>query len=230
MTEAMYTSHEYLDKNPSLHVEHSAWKAGLILEMLSAHQIQPATVCEVGCGAGEILAHLSRALPAACCTGYDIAPDCVKLWEGRRGERLEFHCADLLALDRPPFDVALAIDVVEHIEDCFAFLRRLKEKGAYKMLHIPLEMNMLALLRERELPAVRGHVGHLHYFSKDTALALLKDCGYEVLDWRYTPASIRFAVVRKDRWLRWPRRALFAVQRDLAARWLGGYSLLVLAK
>jgi ubiquinone/menaquinone biosynthesis C-methylase UbiE len=54
----IYTNGDYIKKNPTWHVENSAWKAEQILTMLSKHNLTPQTICEVGCGAGEILAQL----------------------------------------------------------------------------------------------------------------------------------------------------------------------------
>src|SRR5256885_1898613 len=49
---------EYFRRNPTWHVEHSAWKAENVLKMLAGHQLEPRTVCDVGCGAGEVLRRL----------------------------------------------------------------------------------------------------------------------------------------------------------------------------
>lgn len=48
-----YKQGEYLEHNPSWHVEDSAWKAKQIVEMLNRHDIHPRTIAEVGCGAGR---------------------------------------------------------------------------------------------------------------------------------------------------------------------------------
>jgi len=77
---------------------------------------------------------------------------------------------------------------------------------------------------------VRKSVGHIHYFSKHTALALLEDTGYEVLDYFYTPA---YQIAPKD-----PVHLVMAAVRsltmkvaaDLTSVMLGGCPLLVLAK
>ena len=60
----MYQSGEYVEKNPTYHVEDSSWKAEQIVRMMKQNQLQPRTVCEVGCGAGEILRQLQTQLPA----------------------------------------------------------------------------------------------------------------------------------------------------------------------
>jgi hypothetical protein len=65
----------------------------------------------------------------------------------------------------------------------------------------------------------------------ETALAALKDTGYEVVDYFYTPSSLDTPNLNwKARLMKLPRRLSFAIHQDLAARVLGGFSLLVLAK
>jgi 2-polyprenyl-3-methyl-5-hydroxy-6-metoxy-1,4-benzoquinol methylase len=45
------------------------------------------------------------------------------------------------------FDVVMAIDVFEHVEDYLGFIRRLRVKGEYKVFHIPLDLSVQTVLR-----------------------------------------------------------------------------------
>ena len=63
MKTTIYTSGEYAAKNPTYHVEDSAWKAHQILKIIQRNNLQPLSICEVGCGAGEILRQLQSNLP-----------------------------------------------------------------------------------------------------------------------------------------------------------------------
>jgi hypothetical protein len=69
-------------------------------------------------------------------------------------------------------------------------------------------------------------VGHIHYFTPETALAAIRDAGYAVRDVRYTPV---FEVAGHT----FVASAGRAVRRRLptkaSVRMLGGYSLLVVA-
>ena len=56
--EEMYISNEYLEKNPTWHVEDSPWKAKQILRIIENNNLQPNSICEIGCGGGEILHQL----------------------------------------------------------------------------------------------------------------------------------------------------------------------------
>ncbi|MCU1268064.1 MAG: Methyltransferase type 12 [Acidobacteria bacterium] len=228
--QSMYQTGEYLEKNPTYHVEDSPWKAGQILRMIQRHELRPRTICEVGCGAGEILKQLQGSLPAdTTLFGYEISPRAFALCQERENDRLHFVCADLITQSEK-FDLLLCLDVFEHVEDYLGFLRGLREKGTYKIFHIPLDLSVQWLWRRRPIMREREQAGHLHYFMKETALATLQDAGYEVLDWFYTPGAIANPRSVKAKLASLPRRLLSAINQDLVVRILGGYSLLVLAK
>jgi methylase of polypeptide subunit release factors len=75
----IYESGEYLAQNPTWHVEDSEWKASKVLKALERLKIAPASLCEIGCGAGEILRQLHSHLPDCKFTGYEISPQAYAL-------------------------------------------------------------------------------------------------------------------------------------------------------
>lgn len=232
MSGTRYTDGRYAASNPSYHVEDSAWKAAQVIALLESASVRPATIVEIGCGAGEVVQRVSEALPGASrVEGWDVSPLAIGLCQARADGRLVFHQGDLLETDVLPFDVVLCLDVVEHVEDYLGFLRRLRAKGRRFVFHVPLDISAQSVLRETPIERARKDVGHLHYFTKTTALAALETAGYLVESWRYTAGSLDLP----DRsWLqrlaRMPRRFGFAVSPDFSVRLLGGYSLLVLAR
>ncbi len=166
--------------------------------------------------------------------GYEISPQAFELCKSRENEKLHFRLADVRQETDAVFDLILLIDVIEHLEDYFSFLREIKPKSQYKILHIPLDLNLSQIVRG-SLINKREISGHLHYFTADIALQMLKDVGYEVLDYFYTPAAIELPAKAitteiKRNLLRLPRKVSFALWRDLAVRVFGGWSLLVLAQ
>jgi cyclopropane fatty-acyl-phospholipid synthase-like methyltransferase len=231
MTRDIYHSGEYVEKNPTYHVEDSPWKAEQILKMMRKHSLQVRSVCEIGCGAGEILRQLQLQLPADIeFYGYEISPQAAELWAPRANERLHFYCGDLLATETAIFDLLLCIDVFEHVDNYMGFLRSLRPKADLKIFHIPLDMSVQWVLRRRPILKIREEVGHLHSFMKDTALATLHDTGYEILDWFYTADGLTNTLSIKAKLAKFPRQVLSAISPDATARILGGYSLLVLAR
>jgi 2-polyprenyl-3-methyl-5-hydroxy-6-metoxy-1,4-benzoquinol methylase len=122
MTQELYISGTYLEKNPTWHVEESPWKARQIMRMVTRNHIVPKTICEVGCGAGEVLKQLQEQMDSECLFwGYDISPQAFELSKSRANERLQFKLADIRQEQNAFFDLILIMDVIEHLEDYFRF-------------------------------------------------------------------------------------------------------------
>jgi hypothetical protein len=229
--DTIYTDGTYLRNNPDWHVDDSPWKAAHVARLLERNAIHPRTVCEVGCGAGEILKSLATHLdPATQFFGYEISPNAYAICSRKSGGNFSFRLANLL--EEPEyFDLVMACDVFEHVEDYFGFLRKLRTKARCKVFHVPLELSAWMVARGKPLIDQRRSVGHIHHFSKETALATLEDTGYKVLDHFYTSGRTELGGLGwKSQLMKWPREALYRVSPDAAARVLGGYSLLVLAE
>jgi len=219
---------EYLRNNPTWHVEFSEWKAQNIHRLLKGKGLDPRTICDVGCGAGEVLRQLQSMMGAGCrFWGYDVAPPAIEMAKSRENERLQFELADFTAIETPYADLLLALEVVDHVEDYFGFIRNLKSRAEWKIFSFSLDISVQGVLRSNALLRRRRVHSHLHHFSKDTALDTLEHAGYEIVEWSYEPAPPSAKAGR----LATPIRSLsFAVQPDLAVRLFGGYSLMVLAR
>lgn len=232
MADIVYTDKDsnYLKQNPSWHVEDSPWKAEQILKMIERNDIHPKSVAEIGCGVGEILNSLHKKMPEDVnFQGFDISPDAINLAKERAKERLSFRLENLIEVQET-FDLLLMIDVFEHVEDYIGFIKSCKGKAKYTIFHIPLDLSVHGLLRGKLMNA-RKVVGHLHYFSKETALATLADSGYEVVDYFYTGKSIELPrKTLKSKLAVLPRKIMYGLNKDFTARTMGGFSLLVLVK
>lgn len=227
----IYDDGTYLENNPTWHEEDSPWKAKQIKKIIEKNALNPNKICEVGCGASEILNQLSEQYEGKEFYGYEISPQAFELCKKKSKTNLTFLLHDLLEENTEHFDIVMAIDIFEHVEDYFGFLRRLKEKAEYKIFHIPLDLSVQTVLRSSPIIKGRKSVGHIHYFTKETALETLKDTGYEIIDYFYTGGSLELPSRGwKANLLKIPRKFAFSANKDLAVRLLGGYSLLVLAK
>jgi len=232
LIEERYTDGSYLAANPDWDRQDAPWKAERVHRLLSDFQIRPTSICEVGCGAGDVLVHLHRHIPQAEYYGYDISPQAATFWEGHKNlpQRMHLQLGDFHVLNQIHYDVLLMLDVFEHVRDPFTFLEKSRAFASHFVFHIPLDLSASAILRGR-LMATRSIAGHIHYYTKDTALATLKDCGYKVMECRYTGASLNSPTRSlKTRLAAIPRRVLFAINKDLGVRALGGETLLVLAQ
>lgn len=228
----IYTNGTYLKENPTWHVEDSLWKAKQIFNIIENNKLLPRTICEVGCGAGEILSQLSQLMPQHVnFYGYEISPQAFNLSQHRLTKRIKFFLRDIFEDKDAFFDIVLAIDVFEHVEDYFEFLRSLRLKGTYKIFHIPIDLSVQSILRPLVISKWRKNLGHIHYFTKETALASLNDTGYDIIDYFYTGPTKDLPARTSKAWLaRLLRGILFSLNKDIAVRILGGYSLMVLAR
>ena len=227
----IYTDGTYIQENPLWHQEDSPWKACHIADIINKNGLDPKSICEIGCGAGEILSQLSEKYFIDCnYYGYEISPIAFEICEKKSNNRLNFYLEDFISkADR--YDIVMAIDVFEHVEDYIGFLRKIKERGDYLIFHIPLDLSAQTVLRSSRLTHARKSVGHIHYFSKETALDTLNDVGYEIVDYKYTASALELGKFGwKSNLMRFPRKLLYRMNKEFAVRLLGGYSLLVLAK
>ena len=230
MENNIYLDGAYRQRNPDWHSVDSAWKAQRIAGILRRNGVSFVSCVEVGCGAGQILTHLAMEFPGKRFTGYDVSPDAAKLWSQAGSHAVAYELADITTVDVTA-DLLLLIDVFEHIEDYMGFLRKLSGRSRWFVFHITLDMHISALLRDRQLHA-RQQVGHLHYFSRATALATLADTGYRIVDEELTRLSQQTLESRRPLTLlaNAVRRSMQLLSADFAAKLLGGYSLLVLAE
>src|SRR5262249_54630190 len=227
----IYEDGTYLVNNPDWHAADSPWKAQQVHKIIKRNALTPKTICEIGCGAGEILNQLSELYSDAKeFFGYEISPHAFEVSRTKSKSNLTFRFGDLLKDEVAYFDLVMAIDVFEHVEDYWGFLRKLRKKGKYKIFHVPLDLSVQTVARSSPILTGRRSFGHIHYFTKETALETLKDTGYSIIDYFYTGSSLELADRGwKANLLKFPRRLAFWLNRDIAVRLLGGYSLMVLA-
>lgn len=231
MPESGFVTGEYLQKIPQWHTEDSPWKADGILQMLSRNRLSPSVIGEVGCGAGEVLRQLQLQMDPKCLFfGYDISPQAIELSRSRENERLRFFLGDVTKELDARFDVLLVLDLLEHQENYFRFLRDIKPLAPYTIFHQVLDLSAHSVLQRDGLTKRRRDLDDLHFFTKDMVLEALAGEGYEILDWFYAPRSIHRATTIRDVIRQVPRVLSFAIHKDFAVRLLGGYTLFVLAK
>lgn len=226
-----YTSGDYAETNPDWDVGDSPWKSERINALLNAHGLRPSSVTEIGCGAGGVLASLRPHFPSADFTGYDIAHGLQRLWDRHRESDIRFVLGDFFEQDVASADLVLVLDVIEHLGNPFDFLDQLRGRCHHAVFHFPLDLSVMSVLREKPLLHVRRKVGHLHFFTRGLVLALLDECGFEVIEARYTGAA--YSAPNRGMFTRFAgllRRLARTLMGDAGVRLLGGETLMVLAR
>ncbi len=227
MLQDIYSDGTYLQNNPGWHLEEADWKALEILKLMEFHKFAPTSVVEVGCGAGGIISNLAKKLPNVNFEGFDIAPYLTQVWPKFADENLSLELKDFLEVDKF-YDVALLLDVFEHIPDYIGFLKRVSRNAKYFVFNIPLDMYALGIIFDYQMQT-RHLVGHLHYFSKATAIATLQECGYTVIGCSYKPYMF-LGKKNTRKILNFCRRVLYSISPDLNSKILGGSSLFLVAQ
>ena len=231
----IYLDGKYMEHNPSWHAEDSLWKARQIHSIIERNRLDYKNIAEIGCGAGGVLSELSKLIVAdgISFSGYDISPQAIEMARKTKNVKVNFQVQNLLSEDNSiRFDILLVIDVFEHIPDYMGFLERCQSRAEYKIYHIPLDIHLSSVLRNAFIEP-RYTIGHIHYFTADSAIATLRDTGHQIVDCFYTDAAfglfkehptLKKTIANVPRWL------FSKISLPWTARVFGGYSLLVLAK
>jgi 2-polyprenyl-3-methyl-5-hydroxy-6-metoxy-1,4-benzoquinol methylase len=146
------------------------------------------SVLDVGCGAGGVGPGL-RAAGAARLTGIELESQAA---EQARSIFDEVHVGtveDLLSMLRGPFDTVLCLDVLEHLVDPAAVLRRLHGVTAangWLQVSVP-NARHVSLMRDLIFRGTFGYTEwghrdstHLRWFTRRDIVALLEATGWRV--------------------------------------------------
>lgn len=228
----IYKNGEYIRRHPSWHAEDAAWKAWHIYQIIRKNNIIIQKVADIGCGSGGVLAELSSLMDKDIAYyGYDISTQAIEL--ARRHEGISFSTEDLFSSENSEyFDILLAIDVLEHIPDYMTFMERCRLKASYKIYHIPIDLSISSVLSDSFIDG-RRNLGHVQYFSFQSAIACLKDSEHFIIDYFFTDVGTYYtkqARTLKRTIANFPRQisALFSI--SLSAKIFGRYSIMVLTK
>ncbi len=227
----IYNNQTYKNNNPSWHEEDASFKAAKILSIITKNSISFDTVCEIGCGSGEILLQLMNKLPSSIhYQGIDISQDAIKIAKTKERNRLTFNLNEFSEIkNERNFDLILVIDVIEHVENYFELLKEINHTSTYSIFHIPLDMSVWTLFREKMLIESKERVGHIHNFTEDFILSILTDYGFKIIDKIYTE-PIDKPTKWKEKLVGLIRKTLFKIHPKFCTKSIGGYSLLVLCE
>jgi len=143
----------------------------------------PESVLDIGCGEGVVTQRWARAIAPARVVGVDLDdPAIAAEWRKHAAPNLEYvaHPAQALPFADGEFDLATAIEVLEHVPDPRATLAEMARCARNHLLvsvpHEPLwrALNIARGAYWRELGNTPGHVNH---FSKKAIVALCAEHG-----------------------------------------------------
>ncbi len=140
----------------------------------------PGSVLDVGCGEGVLTERWARRLGTGRVIGIDLDdPKLAGEWASRRRANLQFLTIDErapLPFARGEFDLAAAIEVLEHVPDPDWTLREMARVArGHLLVSVPREplWRALNLARGAYVRRLGNTPGHLNHFSKRSFVSLL---------------------------------------------------------
>ncbi len=225
-----YIDGDYLEKTGTWHAEDSPYKAKIVDAAIQRNRLAFANCVDIGCGAGKVVEILSGKYPDRKFTGYELSHDVDFIWKtNNTRDNLSYSHDNIFDMDAR-HDVILCLDVFEHVEDYFGFLKKLHSKGKYFIFNVPMDMNMMKIYGSG-LRRARDDAGHLHYFNPYTAARALTDTGYDIVEARLSAAFLHVPPRNAHQAAVLPLRlATLLFGKGFSCSVFGGMSLLVTAR
>jgi len=148
----------------------------LLAELKRSH-IQIRSICEVGCGEGELLKILNRHFPQAELYACDIATsEIAKAKANTKDIKIKFSVqnAEKLTYSDKQFDLVVCCEVLEHLDHpCLGFLE-ISRIGKKAIISVPLEplWRILNLIRFKYVKQLGNTPGHYNHWSKRSFLKM----------------------------------------------------------
>lgn len=136
------------------------------------------SVLEVGCGEGHVTEKLARRYPGARVTGSDVSPEIIaEARAAHPGLRFEVRSVYDVAADGGRYDLVVACEVLEHLDDPAAALEALtRVAGRHLFVSVPREplWRLLNLARGRYVGDLGNTPGHVQHWSTRGLLEFLR--------------------------------------------------------
>jgi 2-polyprenyl-3-methyl-5-hydroxy-6-metoxy-1,4-benzoquinol methylase len=144
---------------------------------------EPHSLLDVGCGEGVLVHQWAQRLGECRVVGIDLEEQSIQAgWSERQAPNLEYHVmrAENLPFAENEFDLATAIEVLEHVPDpehTLAEMARCAER--HLLVSVPHEplWRMLNMARGAYLPQLGNTPGHINHWSKRSFGKLLARYG-----------------------------------------------------
>jgi ubiquinone/menaquinone biosynthesis C-methylase UbiE len=180
MKNNIYTSGEYIRKNPTLDVEDTPWKLTKLLplidEFVRDSSLKEIKLLDVGGGAGLILKEISTYLKKMNISvkknALDLSKEMLQIQRENNPDINIIINGDIseTSLDNKSIDLVFMIDVLEHVPDAVKALKELSRISKYVIFKVPLENNLyynfLNLIKTGGLRRdITEKVGHINFYN-----------------------------------------------------------------
>jgi SAM-dependent methyltransferase len=155
-------------RSKAVHVRALCARAGL----------HPATLAEIGCGDGALLAELTGLAPVL--DGFELSPPAAELARARGvARRVEVFDGVEVPAEDGAYDLAVLSHVLEHVPEPMTLLREAARVAPAVLVEVPLEDNRSARREEKRAEAAR--IGHVQFFDRAAVQALFRVAGLRIV-------------------------------------------------
>jgi len=146
-------------------------------------ELAPASILDVGCGEGVVTERFARLLPQTRIVGVDADTATLQAeWAIRQVDNLSFETGSAyeLPFDDRSFELACAIEVLEHLERPREALAEMARVSSHALLvSVPHEPHWRVshFLAGRDLAQLGNTPGHVNHWSKRAFGRLVADYG-----------------------------------------------------
>jgi SAM-dependent methyltransferase len=153
-------------------------KADHAIELCERAGVRPASLVEICCGDGSLLAELAARGLAPTLDGFDISPKAAGFARERGvARRVEAYDGNHVPARDGEYDLAVLSHVLEHVPDPLPLLTESARVAHHVMIEVPLEANRSAARPAKRAEAAR--IGHLHRFDRAAVKALAEAAGLQ---------------------------------------------------
>lgn len=192
LSSVLYESERYWELNPSFHSDEAHFKYIQLVPFIEnvVHELKregksDVKVLDIGGGSGYIGSYISLHLQSRGLVPYvtavDISSRALETQKKVNNKIIDTRvlnlCSELINFDEH-YDLALMIDVVEHVDSPDIFMGNVRRLSKRILFNIPLEVNLADIMRNIYFKGdyylkQKDALGHIQFFSRRSAKRLI---------------------------------------------------------
>jgi|SRR3972149_894015 len=225
---------EYIDKNPNMHLHDAKNKAAQIDNIIPSN-IMVSSMLDIACGAGLVTIEMTKMIRPKYVVGIDISRKMIrKAGELDKNKIINWKAVDIFKYrHKTKFDLVTCIDIIEHINDDFGFLKKAAGMGKYIVIRTPLEDSLFSkMLRRKKIfdtwKDTEKRYGHIHHYDEKKLLKLIRRSELVVIKETSVPMPRRSKLIWEIfRILFYP---ISIISMEMMVRISGGFKIYLLSK
>ena len=198
----LYLSGDYLTKHPSLHREDSEWKFKGMIKLLCRFMPEitdpKINILDIGGGAGQVLDYVSKYVENEHSTkvhkyALDLCPKTLEKQKATNPDLRKAYNEDIsnTNIEAKMMDLALVIDVLEHIPEPLKALAEIKRISKFAVFKVPLEDNLYRRMynfvkKGRPKRWAETNLGHINFYNSRKLINQLEKNAGDILAYRFT--------------------------------------------